>query len=127
MKKKPLFLLLSACIGLSSFTTPLFAKPLHHPNATFNSESPMKSESRKSNHKKCPHAYKKLIAAIESLKKDGLITEEEVMKIYKSFSRLPKEILENAEDKDLAIAEALYKDQLLTESQYNKILEILKK
>lgn len=75
---------------------------------------------------KCQRPYRRFTKAMEELKKEGLVSNEDIKKIYDALMKIPLETLDAAPDKDLAAADALYKDKVLTEEQYNKISTFLK-
>lgn len=129
---KPIRILsLSLLLAVSASTTPIMASeaskvplgteaPSHMP--------PKDGEGPRGPHKGCPckRPFRRFTDAMESLKKEGLVSANDIKTIYDALMKIPPETLEKAEDKDLSAAEALYKDKVLTEEQYKKISDFLK-
>lgn len=129
------FNLICLCMWLSLLT---FASPLWASSSQSEQESsPPKAEKPvppgdESHHrpkqKDCPckRPFRRFTLAINSLKQEGLISSDDIKKIYDALMKIPPQTLDQSADKDLSAAEMLHKDKILTDEQYQKIREFLK-
>ena len=109
-------------LTLSSAIIPTMA---HETNHILLTQAPTNNSERPHPH---PHKrpFRRFTAALESLKQEGLVSSDDIKKIYDALMKIPPETLDSNTDRDLAAADALYKDKVLTEEQYNKICTFLK-
>lgn len=110
-------------LTLSSTIIPTMA---HESNNLLLTQAPNNNNSERPH--PCPHKrpFRRFTAAMESLRQEGLVSNDDIKKIYDALLKIPPETLDNNTDKDLAATDALYKDKVLTEEQYNKICTFLK-
>lgn len=108
----------SLLVALSSTSIPLMANTSS--NQVFDMASSTNSQCP------CKRPFRRFTAAMQLLKKEGLVSSTDIKNIYDALMKIPPETLEKVEDKDLSAAQALYNDKVLTEEQYKKISSFLK-
>ena len=127
---------LSTSLSLSALTVPVMANSLNQAEqstkASQTTERPAPPKDGEKppmpHHKgcKCHRPFKRFTAAMDTLKKEQMISADDIKKIYDALMKIPPETLDKVEDKDQSAADALYKDKVLTEEQYQKICAFLK-
>lgn len=118
-------------LGLSNLTNPLLASSATHSgeatSSTTERQAPPKDKPPHG-HRDCPcqRPFRRFTMAMDQLKKDKLISGDDIKKIYHALMKIPPDTLYKVEDRDLTAAEMLHKDKILTDEQYQKISEFLK-
>ncbi len=122
MKSKLLFGLIAMAIGINVVSIPsqaLAESPLL--NDGYRVNAPMNNNDLTEYYEK----YKKLRGVLIHLKREGIISDSDISKIYKHYEELKKDTTKALPDNDKELLENLYENKIITGVQYQRIIGMI--